>query len=346
MTPFPPPAPHSTLVLVLLVALLFFVVIALAGMGFARKGQTRSVDVIPWSILLLAVIVFATSSFSSEVRFGPFFLVYTAFTSVIAGIGLVRSIRSLQRREGVSIGWFTATATLLLGFATLLSLPRVASAEEAARRTLCRNNLNHIGLAMHSWHDDSGRFPDSSTSNTGEQSVSWRVNLLDYTEFGALANQYDAKQAWDSAANLPAAQQHPAPFSCPSNQYPADDSGRYFTAYAMLTGPESVFPNGHGIRRSEIPSSSSTLMIAEACGSQIVWTEPRDIVATQSIAGINLPGDQPGSSEGWLSSYHQGGTHVGLADGSVRFVSEGIDAKLLQSLMTVQDGDNPMDELW
>jgi hypothetical protein len=114
-------------------------------------------------------------------------------------------------------------------------------------------------------------------------------------------------------------------YVCPSNTYPVDDAGRHYTAYGLMTGAGSAFPEWRGLSVSDIPSSSSTLMGVETCGLNIVWTEPRDVFVTELPDGVNLPGKEPLSSFGWLSSYHMGGTHVGTVDGSVRFLSEKID---------------------
>ena len=42
-------------------------------------------------------------------------------------------------------------------------------------------------------------------------------------------------------------------------------------------------------------------------------------------------------------SYHEGGVHAALADGSVRFVTENIDQTLYFRLLAIQDG-NPIDD--
>ena len=58
----------------------------------------------------------------------------------------------------------------------------------------------------------------------------------------------------------------------------------------------------------------------------------------KSYTNIGVPGDGPNTP---IQSSHAGGSHVGLADGSVRFLSEGIGIQTLYNLANRNDGNPP-----
>ena len=83
----------------------------------------------------------------------------------------------------------------------------------------------------------------------------------------------------------------------------------------------------------------NTLLIVEACETNIIWTDSRDRDVNTAAIGINQPGSKRRTSDALMSSYHPGGAQAALADLSVRFISENIDPALLEKLSTMAGGE-------
>ncbi len=123
----------------------------------------------------------------------------------------------------------------------------------------------------------------------------------------------------------------PLVYGCPSHSTPGSTS----TAYATITGSNTVLGDGKCVSLREITDgTSNTVMVVEACELNIPWMKPQDIDAA-TVQGV---GDPNGAS-----SKHIGGTHVLLADGSVRFVSNNINPKNYQALITRNGGEQISD---
>ena len=242
-----------------------------------------------------------------------------------------------QSKEGAARVHEGIVIFLVLCIVITLLSPGVIERREPSRRTQCKNNLKQIGLAMHNYHDDNGSFPAAAL---GSPPVSWRINLLPYMEHAAVAEQYDRNQAWDSSQNLALQKKHMMPFACPTRPYQYDLQRRFLTSYVVPTSPGAIFGSAGGTPISEIKDgTSNTLLTLEACGTEIIWTDPRDVDSSNGEASVNGPGTVKGKSSSMISSWHFGGAQVGLADGSVRFMDKNIDAVVLRNLITKSGGE-------
>jgi hypothetical protein len=163
------------------------------------------------------------------------------------------------------------------------------------------------------------------------------VAILPYLEQDRLFTRYDRDQPWTNPTNIAIATERIDSLICRSNYHAQQDGlGRWYTAYSMPTGANTVGANPHGTSIKEISDgTSNTALVMEACGAQLVWTEPRDINVDQMPAGINLKGTSSGHSDGWMSSYHLHTVHVLLADGSVRSLSTDTDPDVLRKLVSI-----------
>lgn len=258
----------------------------------------------------------------------------------VALVGCSESAARLQRKGRT--GW--ATAGMIVGFGSVLViclLPAMGRAGAAARRSNCNSNMWHLGIAFHDWHDQHDRFPDVDNAHDGNPPLSWRVAMLRHLESDQLHRLYDDEIPWNDPSNYDVARTKSPTLMCPANWNGADPEGRRYTAYVMVTGPGTIAPGGKGLSFREITDgTSNTLLLVEAAGLNVVWTEPRDFdVATQPL-GVNLPGNAPGRSPGLLSSYHADGAIAVFADGSVSFIHDDVDPQVLRAISTATGGED------
>lgn len=205
-------------------------------------------------------------------------------------------------------------------------------------RSTCRNKLKQIGLAMLNYHDTVERLPATAG---GQPPVSWRVLLLPYLDQAPMFNAYDQAKRWNESPNAEFLLRDVWVYRCPGVQRPADEQGRFFTSYVAPVGPRTMLRSGEGRQLRDITDgSSNTIAVVEACGLEILWTEPRDFDVTQGPVGINLKGHGRTDSPGVMSGYHTGGVHALFGDGAVRFLSQKTDPAVLNALLTADGGDD------
>lgn len=258
-----------------------------------------------------------------------FFECATLLALGITTYGLMR-----QKRAKQIVAFFGGL--LLLAIAIGLLLPAVPTAREAARRMQCSNNLKMLSLALLYYEADSQFLPAAVSQLEPETDVSWRVQLLPFIEREQLFRQYDRTLPWDSQINAGIAKINVPTYVCPSNPIPQNQNAQFYTAYCMALGPETPLQRSKPMPMPATASTSQSIALVEACGTNIVWTEPRDANMSTQRVGVNLPGSIPHTSGGIISSYHTGGANTAMLDGSIHFLSEEIDADVLQRLLSAE----------
>ncbi len=226
----------------------------------------------------------------------------------------------------------------LFGMLMALVLPQIQAARETKRRARCVENLEQIGLAMQSYHQQYGCFPPSFIPDEdGEPKHSWRVLLLPHLGERDLYARYRFDEPWDGPHNIALGRQMPAVYHCPSNP----DSGPSQTSYAMIVGPHAISDGPAARRISDITDGpANTIMVAEAPMSAIDWMEPRDLIA-ETMDPRTSPvekGPRPEPCE--IFRLHHAVVNLLFCDGSVQTLhSQSVFPERLEALMTIDGGE-------
>ena len=189
---------------------------------------------------------------------------------------------------------------------------------------------------MHNYHDTFRAFPAAySVDENGKPLLSWRVHILPYIEASNLYDQFHLDEPWNSEHNRKLIAQMPAVYHSPNS---TADPGK--TVYLGNAGKDGIFvpPEGDqqgpkfpkGLSFAKIrDGTSNTIMAVEASDpAAVIWTKPDDLVPNADNPLQGVIGMRPG---GFLAAF---------CDGSVRFISQSVDRKVLQALFTRDGGDS------
>jgi prepilin-type N-terminal cleavage/methylation domain-containing protein len=255
-----------------------------------------------------------------------------------------------------------------------LLLPAVQQAREAARRSTCKNNMKQIGLAMHNYHETYNCLPMGANPQIYGPFVAILPNLdqsnvQDLYDF----NKYYTDPVNLVAINrtlpvymcptmtLPrgvpelACNEPGGPGSYGASMGTVSGASPTMPANGMFSGYEG-FTAPRAMRFRDVTDGvTNTIMIGEfnyqladyiwsafSCPDPALHGQPRwgssrwapgypevSLGHTGGNFNVNL-----NANRGTWRSDHVGGANFTLGDGSVRFVSENIDAGLLDALAT------------
>jgi prepilin-type N-terminal cleavage/methylation domain-containing protein/prepilin-type processing-associated H-X9-DG protein len=259
----------------------------------------------------------------------------------------------------------------IIGVLVALLLPAVQAARESSRRSHCANNLKQQGLAAINYEGQRRALPPGCIGCLPPQEgvqlfLSWNAQLLPWLEQAALHARLDFTKPSDEAPNLVAAAQQIDVFLCPSTLQPETASesnlwrGAAFTDYGGIYGVEGagrdaplssdpnewfagqvLEPGSLGVfvydepvaYRDVVDGLSQTVAIAESLLRRRVeceWINGQNVFAQEQATPIN-------STEGLeneIGSPHPSGAQAVFCDGHVAFLSEQLDQRVLNAMLT------------
>lgn len=254
----------------------------------------------------------------------------------------------------------------VLGVAVVWGMSEMAKeARHAAQRSQCICHMKCMVLAMHNYHEAYGSFPPGTTQPSTlmpEDRLGWGVHVVEMTSGHAIRR--DPQVPWHQPPNrsldpIPRPNDTQAdlnltPYTswavCPEDPrsdrdgpfpYPLTNVGIAGLGSDAATLPAlhpraGVFGYDRVTKLADITDgTSNTAMFLETARDVRPWTAG----GSSSVRPID-PATRPYLGPGRpFGGYHRGGANLALADGSIRFIRDTIDPKILEALSTIHGGE-------
>ena len=246
-----------------------------------------------------------------------------------------------SKRSGTRTAEILAVIVIVAILIALLQPATMSTPRGGNARAKCKNNLKQIVMALHNYHDAYGIFPPAAVyDQQGRAAHSWRVLILPYLEEQELYESYSFDEPWNGPNNSKLHSSMPRIYRCPSfykQEAPSTPLGQQLsrlTNYVLVVSPDGAFHGDHSPTiKSFADGTDHTIMTAEVRQHAVHWMAPDDVTPSQLLTDLRLSVDNEHSN-------HAQGLHIGLADGSVRWIPHDTIESDLHGLITI-DGSEP-----
>lgn len=253
----------------------------------------------------------------------------------------------------------------IIGILIGMLLPAVQQVREAARRTVCANNLSQVGLAIHNYEFAREHLPPGVINDKGPilteeigLHVGFLVELLPYIEQRGIADNFDKSIGTYAPANSAARNMSIPIYKCPS--FPDVRGGPVpgLTNYAGCHHAKEtqidadnnglLFLNSRVALADIYDGTSNTILVGEmlpttdtlgwASGTRASLRNPSQLLGLADLAVLNQALPLKPTEVGGFGSSHPGTINFCLGDGSTHSFFRGMGGATLNNLGDRADG--------
>lgn len=250
----------------------------------------------------------------------------------------------IRRSRGRQSGQGLAAAGMIFGAAGMLLGPFVFSElgivwRQKFGRTRTYNNVHQIGDAMNGYYKTHKQYPPEGTYRQKDNTPlhNWQTMLLPYLDEGSAFDKLDLTKPYNEGNNAEVMKRRIPAFLASGTDDSPLPNGFAVTHFVALSGQidvegvgrvsVGVFERNGKLKHTDVTDGlGETLVAGEIAYDFPAWGAPGNY--RQIGKGLCK-----GRAGGFGNSDHTGAMFL-MADGSVRFISNKVDPKVLQALST------------
>lgn len=204
--------------------------------------------------------------------------------------------------------------------------------KEARSKSISKNNLKQIGLALHNYHDVHRTFPPGGIHDkSGKGHHGWQMCLLPFVEQQQLHNQIITHVPWTDDRNARPLAETVDTYQIPYFQTETHDAqGRALSHYA---GNSHIFQRNKVTRiRDIIDGTANTILVGEVSAGFKPWGDPTNY--RDPALGLGTHPEKFGGPHGDRTLFL-------FVDGSVREIRNDVSRDVLRRLAMPADREPP-----